>query len=205
MTEQAWHSDMSYTRTPTKYSWLLSRVLPGAGGITTFSNQVAALSLLSADDRAALEGALGIHSYVLSLTDRLRRGLVGAKSTENGPFLVEGMEPEDWIRSQEASFGGLGGPKHPACARRVGSCKASGGCRAGLAAGGCCRMLCRPRPAGSANKYGQRAAQPVCEPSVHCQATAAGFNSRGGAPPKPGWGPSRIPQTPPLMHYRGML
>jgi alpha-ketoglutarate-dependent taurine dioxygenase len=57
-----WHSDRSCEKRPPKVTFLLSQVMPAAGGDTIFANQIAAYEALSDGMKELLEGLRVIHT-----------------------------------------------------------------------------------------------------------------------------------------------
>jgi len=61
-----WHSDSSFKRTPSKYSLLSARVIPGVGGNTEFADMRAAWDALDAEARATCLPLVCDHSQIYS-------------------------------------------------------------------------------------------------------------------------------------------
>lgn len=61
---QYWHSDVTFRPEPPLGSILFGRVIPPYGGDTSWANMELAFELLSDDDKALIDGATAVHSYV---------------------------------------------------------------------------------------------------------------------------------------------
>ena len=63
---QLWHSDSSFKATPSKYSLLSARVIPGAGGNTEFADMRAAWDALDPELQAECKPLICEHSQIFS-------------------------------------------------------------------------------------------------------------------------------------------
>ncbi len=63
---QLWHSDSSFKATPSKYSLLSARVIPGSGGNTEFADMRAAYDALDDQTKALCENLVCEHSQLFS-------------------------------------------------------------------------------------------------------------------------------------------
>jgi taurine dioxygenase len=63
---QYWHTDLSYTRVPSKGSLLYATAIPAIGGDTMFANMYRAFETLSPTLQGILEGLKAVHDYSLA-------------------------------------------------------------------------------------------------------------------------------------------
>jgi len=61
-----WHIDNTYSEPPAKYSMLLGRIIPSAGGETEFADAVAGFASLPPARQKELESLVALHSYAHS-------------------------------------------------------------------------------------------------------------------------------------------
>ena len=61
-----WHVDNSFSEPPAKYSMLLARIIPPAGGETEFADARSAYDQLDEETRAKVNGLNAVHSYIYS-------------------------------------------------------------------------------------------------------------------------------------------
>ena len=87
LSNQLWHTDSSFKRTPASISMLSAQSVTRVGGQTEFADMRAAWDRLSLERRAKLEGLVAEHDYFYS------RALTGFDS---------GGVPADWSRRQPA-------------------------------------------------------------------------------------------------------
>lgn len=73
--EWEWHTDMSYIAVPPTYSLLHSRIIPDAGGDTSFCSQVLAAESLPTELRRRIESKRIKHDSTYTSSGQLRPGL----------------------------------------------------------------------------------------------------------------------------------
>jgi alpha-ketoglutarate-dependent 2,4-dichlorophenoxyacetate dioxygenase len=94
-----WHSDSSFKATPSKYSLLSARVIPGAGGNTEFADMRAAWDALDKETQDECIGLVCDHSQIYS------RGVLGFRLED---FISEDQQrlvpvPQRLVRRHAAS------------------------------------------------------------------------------------------------------
>lgn len=92
-----WHSDSSFKKTPSKYSLLSARIIPGAGGNTEFADMRAAWDALDTETRAICLPLVCDHSQIYS---RAQIGFADFTEEEKVRFTPV---PQRLVRRHEAS------------------------------------------------------------------------------------------------------
>jgi len=94
---QLWHSDSSFKATPSKYSLLSARVIPGKGGNTEFADMRAAWDALDAETQAECRPLVTEHSQLFS------RGIIGFTEFTDEERIKWAPVPQRLVRRHEGS------------------------------------------------------------------------------------------------------
>jgi len=94
---QLWHSDSSFKATPSKYSLLSARIIPGAGGNTEFADMRAAWDALDAETQAECRPLVCEHSQLFS------RSLIGFSEFTDEEKIKFAPVPQRLVRRHAGS------------------------------------------------------------------------------------------------------